>query len=220
MKEISYKGWNYLEYAGKVPVGLVLVHQIMGLDDYAKSVAAQLSDAGYWVMAVDLFRGKHPDSFKAGMEIRDSIKKEAVQEALSGGWHLLRERVGSGGRIGTIGFCMGGGFALYGACHESFDFCIDFYGMIENVEEVERLSGPTLLMLGSLDERITPWAFSSLLPMMAKKQKRIDIHLYPNARHAFHQPGREGYNAEAAKDAWSKTLRFLEDRRREAITAK
>ncbi len=220
MKEISFQGWNYLEYPGKVPVGLVLVHQIMGLDDYTRSVATQLSDAGYWVLAVDLFRGKHPDSFQAGMQIRDGIKKEEAQEALSVGWHLLRERVGSGGRIGTIGFCMGGGFALYGACHEDFDFCIDFYGMIENTEEVEKLKGPTILMLGSLDERITPWAFSSLLPMMAKKQKRVDVHLYPNAKHAFHQPGREGYDAVAAKDAWAKTLRFLEERRSEVVQAK
>ena len=76
MKEVDFKGWNFLEYPGQTTVGLVLVHQIMGLGEYERIVAKDLSDAGYWVFAVDLFRGKHPDSFQAGLEIRDRLKKE------------------------------------------------------------------------------------------------------------------------------------------------
>ena len=81
--------------------------------------------------------------------------------------------------------------------------------MIEDAEKVKGLRGPIVLMLASEDERVTPWAFQHLLPAATKHEKRVDVHLYPNSRHAFHRPNWEGHNAEAANDAWQKTLLFL-----------
>lgn len=103
---------------------------------------------------------------------------------------------------------MGGGFALLGACNLNMSFCVDYYGSIENVEQVRGLRGPVLLILASEDERVTPWAYQHFLPAATKFQKRVDMHLYPNARHAFHRPNWEGHNPNAAKDAWEKTLGF------------
>jgi len=209
MKKIEAGGWSYQLYEGKMPVGIVLVHQILGVTGYEESVAEALSKEGYWVVLVDLFRGVRPKDFKEGMFVRDSLKDDEVLDCIGGGQHVLRERYGSGSLTGTMGFCMGGGYALLGACRLDIDFCIDYYGMIKDVEEVERLRGPTILMLGSEDPRVTPWAFEHLLPAMQRKKKRIDAHLYPNAGHAFHSPGAAGYNEAAAKDAWDKTLLFL-----------
>ena len=104
---------------------------------------------------------------------------------------------------------MGGSVALLGACNLGFQFCVDYYGLIENAEMVAGLKGPLVLMLASEDERVTPWAFERLLPAATRDKKRVDVHLYPNARHAFHRPNWEGHDAEAAKDAWEKTLLFL-----------
>ncbi len=209
MKKIEAGGWSYELYEGRVPVGIVLVHQIMGLTEYERSVAEALSKEGYWVVLVDLFRGKHPKDFKEGQFVRDSLKEEEILECIGGGQHILRERYGSGSLTGTMGFCMGGGYALLGACHLDFEFCVDYYGMIMDADAVESLRGPTILMLGSEDQRVTPWAFSQLLPAMQRRKKRIDAHLYPNAGHAFHMPGAAGYSEAAAKDAWDKTLHFL-----------
>ena len=108
-----------------------------------------------------------------------------------------------------MGFCMGGGVALLGACSLDFDFCVDYYGSIENVEKTKGLRGPVLMMLGSEDERVTPWAFTQFLPAATKYKKRVELQLYPNAKHAFHRPNWEGHNPEAAADAWAKTLSFL-----------
>ena len=91
----------------------------------------------------------------------------------------------------------------------NFDFCINYYGIVQNIEEVERLKCPVQLVLGSEDERVNNWAFQSFLPAAAKFKKRVDVHLYPNARHAFHRPDWEGHDQKAAKDAWENTLLFL-----------
>lgn len=108
-----------------------------------------------------------------------------------------------------MGFCMGGGFALQAACDLSLDFCVDYYGAMEREDDVGKLQGPVLVILGSDDERVTPWAFQHFLPAAMKYKKRAEIQLYPNAKHAFHRPGWEGHNPQAAADAWSKTIRFL-----------
>ena len=81
--------------------------------------------------------------------------------------------------------------------------------MIQDAQETRSLKGPVILMLGSEDKRVTPWAIQELLPAMVAHKKRIDVHLYPNAMHAFHRPNWEGHSPLSAADAWQKTLGFL-----------
>ena len=206
---LKHDGWEFFITEGRAKVGVVLVHEIFGFDDYVKSVAVELAKSGYWAAAVDIYHGRKPSTLEEGMKIRESVSKDEVLSALRSGIQLLRNKIGKNSKVGSMGFCMGGGFALLGACNLDFDFCIDYYGMIQNVEEVAGLKGPVQLMLGSEDERVNPWAYQSFLPAANKLRKRVDVHLYPNARHAFHRPNWPGHNPGAAKDSWSKTLSFL-----------
>ena len=66
-------------------------------------------------------------------------------------------------------------------------------------------------MLGTEDKRVTPWAVQALMPAMVRHRKRVDVHLYPHAGHAFHRPDWSGHDAIAAKDAWTKTKMFLRE---------
>lgn len=201
--------WEFIVHSGSSNVGVILIHEIFGLDEYVDSVAAQLAKAGFWSAAVDMYQGKHAPSLEEAFKLRQSLTEPQILDSLNSGAQLLRSRIGVNGKIGTMGFCMGGGFALLGACGLDLDFCVDYYGLIENPDKAQGLKGPVLLMLGSEDERVTPWAFSQFLPAAMKYKKRVDVHLYPNAKHAFHRPDWEGHNHEAAEDAWAKTLVFL-----------
>ena len=207
--KIAADGWDLRLYSASSKVGIVLMHEILGFDDYADSVGAELARAGFWVVAPDLYRGKHVESLEEAFKVRQSLKDADVLAALGAGLRLLCERIGATAMIGSMGFCMGGGYALLGACNLNMQFCVDYYGMVERVEQVKDVIGPVLLFLASEDERVTPWAYQHFLPAATRFKKRVDVHLYPNARHAFHRPNWEGHNAEAAKDAWAKTLVFL-----------
>ena len=140
--------------------------------------------------------------------MRSEVTKEKLADGVSKGLELVRQQSGVR-KVGAMGFCMGGGFALQAACSLGLDFCVDYYGSMEDEQDTSKLAGPVLLVLASEDQRVTPWAFQKFLPAAMKYKKRVEVQLYPNARHAFHRPGWEGHNPEATKDAWDKTTRFL-----------
>jgi len=206
---LKHDGWEFFLAEGKKPIGVVLIHEIFGFNDYIKSVASEFSKNGYWAIAVDIFRGKKPATLEEGRKVRESLTNTEVLEALGKGLKLLKEKAGGDARVGTMGFCMGGGFALLGACNLEFDFCINYYGMVQKIEEVQGLRCPIQLVLGSEDDRVNTWVFQSFLPAAMKFKKRVDVHLYPDVGHAFHRPNWEGHNSEAARDAWAKTLEFV-----------
>jgi len=201
-------GWDFFLAKGGKPLGLVLIHEIFGYNDYMEKVARELASAGFTTAAIDLFQGKKATTMEEGMKMRGEVTKEKLDDGVSKGLELVRRESGAR-KVGTMGFCMGGGFALQAACDLGLDFAVDYYGLIQDEQDASKLVGPVLLVLASEDERVTPWAFQKFLPAAMKYKKRVELQLYPNTRHAFHRPGWEGHNAEAAKDAMDKTVRFL-----------
>ena len=192
-------------------LGVVLVHDIYGRGSYIRSVAEALRATGVPSAAIDLFGGKVATTLEEGMALAGAVTEEDVLDVLEEGRVELAARLTGPARVGTLGFCMGGGYALLGACHRPFDFAVDFYGRIDRVEEVKGLRGPVLLILGSEDERVTPWAFQELLPAAKREKKRFSVELYSGVRHAFHRPGWDGHDPRAAADAWRRTLAFLSE---------
>ena len=190
-------------------VGVVLVHDIFGRGPYMRSVADALESAGVPSASVDLFGGTVPRTVEEGMQLREAVTDEHALATLDEARVALGTRLTGPARVGTLGFCMGGGVALLGACHRPFDFAVDYYGRIARAEDVSGLGGPLLLVLASEDERITPWALQELLPAAHRAQRRVTVELFPGVRHAFHRPGGETYHAAAAAEAWRRTLTFL-----------
>jgi carboxymethylenebutenolidase len=201
-------GWNFFLARGDSKVGVVLVHEIFGYSPYTEATAKALAEAGVSAAAIDLFRGKRATSIEEGRALRAAVSREELADGIRNGVELLR-REAKAQVVGAMGFCMGGGFALQAACDLGLEFTVVFYGMITDEEDTAKLKGPVLIILGSEDQAVTPWAFQKFLPAAMKHKKRVELELYPNCRHAFHRPGGEAHNPEAAADAWEKTLRFL-----------
>ena len=179
-----------------------------------RSVARALAGAGHPAAAVDLYDGRYAGSLEEAFAIRGGLPAARVVEKLDDARSALRERTGPDARVGTLGFCMGGGYALLGACRRPFDFAVDYYGRIDRAEEVEGARGSVLLRLVSEDPRITPWALREFRPATTRLQQRVSVELYPRVRHAFHRPGGEGHDPAAAAHAWRRTLDFLAERER------
>ncbi len=135
----------------------------------------------------------------------------AVEDLLGSIDYLLGPGQASGGTVGTVGFCMGRQLALAAACKTNkVGAVVDFYGVHPNVTlDYSGLSAPVLGLFAEKDAFVSPEVAQKLEHDIRSAGKQIDIHIYPNVDHAFFNDSRpDVYDANAAKDAWDRTMQF------------
>jgi carboxymethylenebutenolidase len=196
---------------GKPRGALLVVHEWWGLNDWVKHQADQLAKEGYLALAVDLYKGKvatTPGEAAELMKAKDEAWGDQVEEA---GLEWLKTNA-SGAKVGTIGWCMGGGESLKASLNDPKDvsFTIMYYGMpITDVARLKTLRGPVLGIWAKRDRSITPEKVAAFDKALTEAGVKHEFHSY-DADHAFANPSGGRYNPEAAKDAWDKTLKFLD----------
>jgi carboxymethylenebutenolidase len=196
---------------GPVP-GIIVIHEWWGLNDNIRSMADQLAGQGYRALAVDLYDGKNattPDEAQTLM--RAAMDRSAdLTENLMQAYAYLSDK---GQKVGTIGWCFGGGWSLATALAlpDEIDATVIYYGrLVTDENELGKLQMPILGFFGAEDNGIpvdSVHAFESALHSLGKD---ASIHVYPGAAHAFANPSGTNYKPEPAKDAWAKTLAFFE----------
>ena len=141
---------------GTTPAVLV-IHEIVGLVDYIKEVTRSLAENGYLGLAVDLYEGKMAQGFEDGRLLRDNVTEEIFKAKIRAAIDYLKSSSRCTGRIGIVGFCMGGGLALRASClfPQDINACSIFYGRIEKLELLKNLQAPVLGNFAEEDKRIT-----------------------------------------------------------------
>src|SRR5262249_1078277 len=143
---------------GKAKGGMLVIHEWWGLTDWVKHMADQLADQGYVALAVDLYRGKttaNPDEARQLMQAKDEVWGDKGEEA---GLEWVKANA-DGAKVGTIGWCMGGGESLKASLNDPKDVAttVIFYGRpVTDVEKLKTLKGPVLGIWGKEDKGIPP----------------------------------------------------------------
>jgi carboxymethylenebutenolidase len=194
---------------------VLVIHAREGINDHVRDVARRLAKAGYTALAPDLLsRQGGTTSFsnsEAAIAAGQNLDDEMITKDLTGGVNYLkRQSFVRANRIGVIGFCWGGGKALlFTTRSKDLAASVIYYGSNPaNLEDVKNISAPVLGQYGGSDERITS-AVPKLEEMMKKYGKSFEYKVYPGAPHAFNSDMSPSYRADAAKDAWSRTLDFF-----------
>ena len=219
-KAVSYKSGdetvNGVLYtpAGKGPFpALIVIHEWWGLNDWVKEQAGKLADQGYVALAVDLYRGKVADNPELAHELMRGLAEDRATRDLRAAYDYLASQANvRKDRIGSIGWCMGGGYALDTALLEpQLAATVIHYGhLATEPAELKKINAPILGIFGGEDRGITPDDVKKFQQAMEKLGKKIEVKIYPDAGHAFENPGnKQGYRAEDAADAWQRTVAFL-----------
>ena len=192
---------------------LILIHEWWGLNSQIKGLADSFAEKGYAAYAVDLYEGKSAKDPMEAHELMRGLPEDRAYQTLKDAVAFLKSRRDvDPEKIGVIGWCMGGGYALELALQDpSVAAVVMYYGRL--VTDEKRLAGlkaPLLGFFGAEDRGISKDSVEKFKADLERLGVTHDITIYPGAGHAFANPeNTEGYRPEAAADAMKKTDLFL-----------
>jgi carboxymethylenebutenolidase len=206
------RGYLSAPEAGGGP-GVVVIQEWWGLVPHIKDVADRFAAEGFVALAPDLYGGdvaRSPD--EAGKMMMALNIAQAEKDLRGAVQYLSSHEATTGDAVGTVGFCMGGALSLYAASKNAqVGACVVFYGIHPKVEpDFDALRAPVLGIFAEKDSMVTPDVVRALEDTMREHGRGIETHIYPGADHAFFNDTRpEVYAADAAADAWRRTVEFL-----------
>ena len=219
-KPVSYKsgdetvtGMLYTP-AGKGPFpALVVIHEWWGLNDWVKEQATKLADQGYVTLAVDLYRGKAATTPDEAHELSRGLPHDRADRDLMAAAEYLRSLKNvAPTRVGSIGWCMGGGYSLDLAIADPrLAATVINYGHLATLpDSLKNIHAAILGIFGGQDRGIPVSDVKTFEQQMKQLGKPIEVVIFPDAGHAFENPNNKtGYRADDAAQAWTKTVAFL-----------
>ncbi len=190
--------------------GVIVIQEWWGLVHHIENVAGRFAAEGFVAVAPDLYHGRAASEPDQAMQLARSLTWEsAVHDLEATAKHFQRLPYFSG-KVGCVGFCMGGGLTYRLAAHsDALSAAVVFYGSSpEQNQEAASVSCPILGLYGEADQRITA-AVPALVDALHSHGKSIETHVYPEAPHGFFNDESPAYRESAARDAWQRTLAFF-----------
>lgn len=214
----SFGGYLATPASGTGP-GIVVIQEIFGINDVMRQMADRLAAEGYFALAPDLFW-----RLKPGVELTDKTDAEWQQAFdlmnrfdvdkgvadIQATITALRGLTGVTGKIGTVGYCLGGMLAFLSATRTDSDANVGYYGvqLPKYLGEAGNIKKPLLLHIAGEDSFSSKEAQAETLKALAGTPSAT-VHIYPGVDHAFARPGGKNWNAQAAQIANARTDLFF-----------
>lgn len=212
----SFEGYLALPRGGKGP-GILLIQEIFGVNPHIRGVAEQYATDGYVVLAPDLFWRIEPHiefnydaaGFKAGLETMNKMDFPKALGDLAAALAVMRQRPEITGRIGSVGFCMGGTLSFLTAATTDIDAAVCYYpgGVDKQLDRADSVKAPLLFNFGAIDSHIPDEVPRKVEARFVGRD--AEVHRYADADHGFNCWDRATYQQKAASLARGRTLEFL-----------
>jgi carboxymethylenebutenolidase len=210
------QGVLYLPHGAGPHPALVVIHEWWGLNDWIKQEAAGYAAKGYVTLAVDLYRGKVATDPEMAHELSRGLPQDQGVRDLTAAVALLQHRKDvRPDRIGAVGWCMGGGYALQLAIASPAlrAVAVNYGALPTDPAFLAKIQAAVLGNFGGQDRGIPPDAVHAFAAAMQALGKPVDAKIYPQAGHAFENPNNQaGYRAADAADALARIDRFLAEK--------
>jgi len=194
---------------------VVVIQEWWGLNDWVKQQADALAKEGYVALAADLYRGQVTSSPDEAHQLMSGLSQDRALGDLKAAWaHLQSRKDVKKDRIGVVGWCLGGRYALLLATEQpELKAAVAYYGAPPtDPAAIARIQARVLGNYGADDQGPSPAAVREFEAAMKKAGKSIDVKIYEGAPHAFANENNPwgGYRKDAAADAWQRTLAFFD----------
>ncbi len=199
--------------SGRGP-GLVVIQEWWGLVPHIKDVADRFAAEGFVALAPDLYHGKTASEPDEAGKLMMSMQMDKAAKDLSGAVDLLR---GHGSvepkKVGSVGYCLGGGLSLFLATITPVDACVIYYGVLPGAQpDLSQLRCPVLGHYAEHDDFASPEKARELESQIRAAGRPVGLHIYDGTSHAFFNDDRpEVYVESAATQSWDRTLAFFRE---------
>ncbi len=198
---------------------IVVIQEIFGVNAVMRGVCDELAAAGFLAVCPDLFWRIEPGiditdqseaEWKKAFELYNAFDVEAGVKDIAATIDHVRALPEVNGKVGAVGFCLGGLLAYLTATRTDADASVAYYGVgIEkHLVESEKQAHPLLMHIAEEDQFV-PKEAQALILAQLKNHPQVEIFTYPGRDHAFAREGGEHYDAADAKLAGGRTLAFF-----------
>lgn len=223
----SRDGGAFTAYLAKPAIrpapGLVLIQYICGVNQVMRRLADQFAAMGWLVMVPDLFWRQEPGVQLIPNPAKPSAEEMARAMALNSGLNedfavadlvstadSLRVNPDCDGRIGALGYCLGGRLVVPLAARTHLACGVSFYGvnLDRYLDEAASIAAPMLFHIAGEDALVPEPVRKTIVDRLGVRES-VTVRLHPGVNHAFALPSGPNYNADAAIRAHSESYRFL-----------
>ena len=206
-------GYLAVPPSGRGP-GVVVIQEWWGLVGHIKDVADRFANEGFVALAPDLFHGKTASEPDEAGKLMMSMEMDKAAKDLSGAVDYLRGHDAvEPKKVGSVGFCLGGGLSLFLATIKPIDACVIYYGVLPGAQpDLSKLRAPVLGHYAEQDDFASPDKARELEAEIRATGRPVEFHLYEGTTHAFFNDDRPDVYAEThAKRSWERTLAFFRE---------
>lgn len=204
--------------AGRGP-GVVVIQEIFGVNGFVRHVADGFAARGYFALAPDLFWRLEPNvqltdkseaEWKRAFELMNRFSADTGVKDIQATITHVRSIPGCTGKVGAVGYCLGGLLAYLTATRTDSDACVGYYGVNiqEMLGEAKNIKTPLMLHIAGKDQFVLPAAQAKIVEGL-KGNPLVTIHIYPEMDHAFARDGGQHYDRANAELANGRTATFF-----------
>lgn len=191
--------------------GVVVIQEWHGLNDQMKAKVERFAKAGYLTIAPDLYHGKVAKNDGEAQELMGKLDWHQATSEIGAAAQHLRSNARCNGKVGALGFCLGGALTLAASRYvDGLTCAVAFYGVPEvPLDEFAKVKSPIQAHFAKRDDWAKPEKAEEIRKKVLSGGGTMDLFLY-DAGHAFMRDGDPShFDADASKVAWARTLEFL-----------
>jgi carboxymethylenebutenolidase len=217
-KDGNFSGYLASPASGQGPA-IVVIQEIFGINQVMRDICDGLAARGFFALAPDLFWRLEPNvqltdqtdaEWQKAFDLMTRFDKDKGVEDIQASIDHLRDLPGVSGKVGAVGYCLGGLLAYLTAARTDADASVGYYGITiqDRLDEAAKIARPLMLHIAEADEYTPPEAREKLVAGL-KGHPQVTLHVYPGVDHAFARVGGKHYDNACADLANSRTAAFF-----------